>query len=93
MLITEDALNRVDQHWALMAVGLEKRDRALEVAKVRLVRSAVGHQMTIAFEEVSSDAELIERVAMAYEAAAIEGLDALWRKSIPRGCSNGTLQK
>jgi len=77
MLITEDALNRVDQHWALMAVGIEKRDRALEVAKVRLVRSAVGHQMTIAFEEVSSDAELIERVAMAYEAAAIEGLDAL----------------
>jgi len=77
MLITEDALTRVDQHWAVMAVGIDKRDRALEVAKVRLVRSAVGQQMAIEFREEESDAELVERVAMAYEVGAIEGLDAL----------------
>jgi len=77
MLITEDALTRVDEHWAVRAVGIDKRDRALEVAKVRLVRSAVGQQMTIEFREEESDAELVERVAMAYEVAAIEGLDAL----------------
>jgi len=77
MLITEDALKLVDQHWAVTAVGAAKRDRAIEVAEVRLVRSAVGRQMSIAFEEEATDAELVERVAMAYETAAIEGLAAL----------------
>lgn len=77
MVITEDALNRVDQHWAIKAIGDDGLARALEVAKVRTMRSAVGHQMVIAFDETVTDSELVERVAMAYEMAAIEGLDAL----------------
>ena len=77
MVITEDALNRVDQHWAIKAIGDNGLARALEVAKVRTMRSAVGHQMVIAFDETVTDSELVERVAMAYEMAAIEGLDAL----------------
>ena len=77
MVITKDALNRVDQHWAVRAVGLDRVRRALEVAKVRTMRSAVGHQMAIVFDETSTDIEQVERVAMAYEIAAIEGLDAL----------------
>jgi hypothetical protein len=48
MVITEDALNRVDQHWAIKAIGDNGLARALEVAKVRTMRSAVGHQMVIA---------------------------------------------
>ena len=69
MVITEDALNRVDQHWAVKAVGEDMLARALEVAKVRTLRSAVGHQMTIVFSETATDSELIERAAMAYEIA------------------------
>ncbi len=75
MVITEDALKRVDEHWAVKAVGDARVARALEVAKVRVVRSAVGHQMRIAFDDAVTDDELVERVAMAYEIAAIEGLD------------------
>lgn len=77
MVITEDALNRVDRHWAVKAVGDDRLSRAMEVAKVRVMRSAVGHQMTIVFDETATDNELVERAAMAYEIAAIEGLDAL----------------
>ena len=81
MVITEDFLNRVDQHWAVKAVGDDRLARALEVAKVRVMRSAVGHQMTIVFDETSTDNDLVERAAMAYEIAAIEGLDALLHPS------------
>ena len=81
MVITEDALNRLDLHWAVKAVGGERVARALEVAKVRVMRSAVGHQMTIVFDETATDNEIVERAAMAYEIAAIEGLDALLHPS------------
>lgn len=80
-VMTEDALSRVDQHWAVKAIGDERLARALEVAKVRTMRSAVGHQMTIVFDETATDNELVERAAMAYEIAAIEGLDALLHPS------------
>jgi hypothetical protein len=81
MVITEEALSRADQHWAITALGKERLDRALEVAKIRVMRSAVGHQMTISFEETASDNQLVERAAMAYEIAAIEGLDAILHPS------------
>ena len=81
MVITEDALNRIDQHWAVKAIGEDRRTRSFEVAKVRVMRSAVGHQMTIVFDEVATDNEMIVRTAMAYEIAAIEGLDALLHPS------------
>jgi len=48
--IPEDALNRVDQHWAVKAV-------------------------------VGTDSKLVERIAMAYELAVIEGLDELLHPS------------
>jgi hypothetical protein len=81
MMLTEQALNQVDQHWAVLAVGKSNLDRAREAAKIRLMRSAVGSQMDIAFDEKSTDEELIQRVAVAYEVAAIEGMDALLRSS------------
>jgi hypothetical protein len=77
MLIDKDALQAVDNHWAVLAVGIAKRNRALEVAKVKLVRSAVCRQITLAFDDGPQDQELLERVAMAYDVAAIEGLEAL----------------
>ncbi|MFH1845170.1 MAG: DEAD/DEAH box helicase [bacterium] len=81
MVLTEDALSRVDQHWAIMAIGARKVERAMEVAKVRVMRAAVGHQMAIAFDETSDDHGLIEHVAMAYEIAAIEGLSEVLHPS------------
>ena len=81
MTITEATLHAVDNHWAVLAVGEENRDRVLEVAKARLVRSAVGRQMTIAFKDRPDDSELLGRLALAYELAAVEGLDSVLHPS------------
>lgn len=77
MIVNQESLQQIDKHWAVLAVGEVERNRVLEVANARLVKSAVGRQMHIDFEESHSDPELIERMAMAYELAAIEGLNAV----------------
>jgi len=82
MLETESTLQAadlqaVDNHWAVLAVGEKKRDRVLDVAKAKLVRSAVGRQMTLDFKDRPEDSELLDRLALAYEMAAIEGLDSV----------------
>lgn len=77
MARTEDARVDIEQHWAVQAIGDDRLSRAFEVATVRTMRSAVGRQMRIEFDENDTDNGLVERAAMAYEMAAIEGLDAL----------------
>ncbi len=77
MSLRKEELDRLDNHWAVLAVGVEERERGLEVANARLVAKAVGRQMRLAFEERASDGDLLHRLAMAYEMAAIEGLTAL----------------
>jgi hypothetical protein len=47
MLVTTESLKRVDEHWAVLAVGQSKRDRGLRVADARLVQSAVQDQMEV----------------------------------------------
>lgn len=75
-MIREQDLHNVDRHWAVLAIGEDQRDRGLKVADARLVKQAVGHQIAIDFPENEFDDELLHRLAMAYEMAAIEGLDA-----------------
>lgn len=77
MNVTHETLDRVDQHWAVMAVGESERQRGLEIANVRLVTKAVGEQLTLDLPNPhSSDEDLLSRLALAYEMAAIEGLSA-----------------
>jgi len=83
VLVTEEALLRVDEHWAVMAVGKKNRDRGLLVAQARLVKAATGQQMELSFKEKATDADLLDRLAMAYEVAATEGLDALLHTGTP----------
>ena len=81
MLVSDESLQAADNHWAVLAVGAGNRDRALEVAKARLVQSAVHRQMKLSFDGQAEDEDLIARLAMAYEVAAIEGSDAILRPS------------
>lgn len=81
MLVNEESLQQVDQHWAVLAVGEKNRDRGLRVAEARLVRAATHRQMELSFRERASDDDLLQRLAMAYEVAATEGLDALLHPS------------
>jgi len=93
-MIHEQDLQNVDRHWAVLAVGEAERDRGLKVAGVRLVKQAVGEQILIDFPEEGFDNELLQRLAMAYELAAIEGLNAFLNptsdaEALRKQCSAG----
>ena len=75
MTLSTEHLNSVDQHWAVLAVGEEVRDQALEQAQQCLVTNSLGS--LIHYDDNECNEELLDRLAIAYELAAIEGLDAL----------------
>ena len=77
MLVTDETLRRVDEHWAVQAVSEDGRGRGLVVAKARLVRAAVAQQMSLDFQDQPDDEQILEKLATAYEVAAIEGLSAV----------------
>lgn len=76
MSVSDSTLHLLESHWAVSAIPDARRERALEVARFRLVQRAVGRQLILDFSERPDDQSNLERVAMAYELAAIEGLDA-----------------
>lgn len=77
MSITDETLDRLNQHWALAAVGPAALRRAHAIAEYRLVRRSLGQQIAITFDERPDDSDLLDRVATAFEIAAVEGIDAL----------------
>ncbi len=77
MNVTLETLTKVDQHWAVQAVGENERKRGLEIANVRLVNKAIGEQLRLNVTAARpGDDDLLSRLALAYEMAAIEGLEA-----------------
>jgi len=81
MTVSAPALEALNAHWALEAISHEHRARASEIVNERLARRALGRPIAFVFEEAEADKPLLERVALAYEMAANEGLDALSRAS------------
>ncbi len=79
MSLSGRALEALNEHWAVSAIGTEELARADELVNQRLARRAVGKQISFSFEENSEDKPFLERVALAFELAAIEGLDELSR--------------
>ena len=75
MNVTLETLTKVDQHWAVQAVGENERKRGLDIANVRLVNKAIGEQLRLNVTAARpGDDDLLSRLALAYEMAAIEGL-------------------
>ena len=68
-------------HWAVSAIDPEDLKRADDLARERLAQRAVGQQIAFDFVHSESDDSLLERVALAYEIAVIEGLEELSRPS------------
>ncbi|MDV2482800.1 DEAD/DEAH box helicase [Methanoculleus sp. Wushi-C6] len=76
-MITDAALRAVDEHWAVFSIDEEKRNRAIKVANYRLVKNALKQAMRVNFEEQEGDLEILRDLALAYEMAAIEGLNTI----------------
>jgi superfamily II DNA/RNA helicase len=79
MTVSLPSLDRLGDHWAVSAIEAKQRQRALDLVSERLAKAALGRQIAFSFDEKQEDDQLLERVALAYELAAIEGLDALSR--------------
>ncbi len=75
MNVTTPSLEKIDQHWAVQAVGDEQIKKATELTNRLLVEKAVGVQIHFNYTFSQSDYELLDKVSMAYEMAAIEGLN------------------
>ena len=74
MNVTKASLERVDTHWAVQAIGESQQKYGLELANQLLVDKALGSQIHFQFNYQDTDEDLLARLAMAYEMAAIEGL-------------------
>ena len=79
MSLSRNTLEALRDHWAIAAIGGEDLERADDLVHQRLAQRTVGKQISFAFEESTADEALLERVTLAFELAAIEGLDELSR--------------
>ena len=77
--MSNEALRALKEHWAVTAIGAGELERADVLVNQRLVRQAVGNQISFSFVDTTEDEPFLERVALAFELAAIEGLEELSR--------------
>lgn len=79
--MAHEPLESLEDHWAITAVGHDSVQRADRLRFKRFTDQATGDQTDLSFTVNPEDVPLLERVALAYELIAIEGLDALCRPS------------
>ena len=79
MTLSSRALEALNKHWAIAAVGADELARVENLVHERLAKRAVGKQINFSFAEGPDDEPFLERMALAFELAAIEGLDELSR--------------
>ncbi|MCY4446568.1 MAG: hypothetical protein OXC02_08935 [Rhodobacteraceae bacterium] len=75
MNVTSASLERINQHWAIKAIGTKAINQVFELSNSHLVEKSVGKQIHLNYEFSPADYELLKRVSFAYEIAAIEGLN------------------
>jgi len=81
MSATQTPMTALRSHWAVTALTHDELVQAFQIAESRLVRSTLGSQMEIQPADGPQETELLERAAVAYELAAIEGLNALLHRA------------
>ncbi|MCY4147841.1 MAG: DEAD/DEAH box helicase [Gammaproteobacteria bacterium] len=79
MSLSNKALEALNEHWAVAAIGAERIERAKNLVHQNLAQRALGRQISFSFPDGFEGEPCLERVALAYELAAIEGLDELSR--------------
>ena len=75
MTLSVSAAEALKDDWAISASGADDLMRAERLVNESLARRAVGEQIAFSFPTSETDNTFLERVALAFEMAAIEGLD------------------
>ena len=75
MILSQKHLEQINQHWAVQSIDNNLRTQVMEMAEQHLVGMTLGNLLE--YSQTDCDDDLLERVAMAYELVAIEGIDAL----------------
>ncbi|MCY3626061.1 MAG: DEAD/DEAH box helicase [Rhodobacteraceae bacterium] len=94
MNVTKASLERITQHWAIQAISDDEINQAVELSNRLLVEKAVGNLIHFNYKPSKSDYQLLDRVSMAYEIAAIEGLNDFLNptssaKELSEQCASG----
>ena len=79
MSLSKKALDALRSHWAVNAIGAADLAHAQRLVSERLAQRAVGGQIDFSFSWSKDHDTLLERVALAFEVAATEGLEELSR--------------
>ena len=79
MSLFQKALDALQNHWAINAFSSAELKHAEKLVNQRLAQQAVGGQIAFSFSWSKDDDFLLDRVALAFEMAAIEGLEELSR--------------
>ncbi len=79
MSLSNTALETLNKHWAVAAIGADELERAEIIVDQRLARRAEGKQVCFSVVENAEDVAFLSHVALAFELAAIEGLGELSR--------------
>ncbi len=79
MSLSNTALEALNEHWAVAAIGADELERAEIVVRQLLARRAAGKQISFSVAEKAEDVPFLEHVALAFELAAIEGTGELGR--------------
>ena len=79
MTLSNESFETLESHWTIGLIESSDLNHAAELVNQRLAERAVGKQISFSFEQTDKDEALLKRVALAYEMAAIEGLDELSR--------------
>ena len=81
MSLSSTALDKLKQHWAVSAFDSDDLEHTENQVHERLAQIAVGKQIEFSFTSSQEDEYALGRIGLAYEMAAIEGLDELSRPS------------
>ena len=81
MSLSRQALDALDDHWAVSEIGERNLERARELVNERLAQRSAGGQIRFSFSLSGTDNALLDRVRLGYEVAAIEGIEELSRPS------------
>ena len=77
--LSKKALDALRSHWAVSAIGEDDLARAETLVSERLAQRAVGTQIAFSFSWSEDSDTFLKRVGLAFEVAAVEGLEELSR--------------